>query len=172
MSTRDKIREMAAGVKPAGEPKVTAPAGDATNGKAKEEKAPRTKAAPKVAQDCKCAVPDAPGTNGGCAGGKTKGVFAPGHDAKLTGYLTREVVAGRLTAEQAVEDLKTKGGSALLQGKLKAAISRETDKAARKAKAERERNEAKAEKEAKMQLARDEAAKVKAENAAKAEQAG
>lgn len=169
MSTRDKIREMAAGVKPTAEPKVTAPASDATNGKA-EPKAPRAKAAPKVAQDCKCAVPDVPGTNGGCAGGKTKGVFAPGHDAKLTGYLTREVVAGNLTAEQAVEDLKTKGGSALLQGKLKAAISRETDKAARKAKAEKERADAKAEKEAKMQLARDEAAKVKADNAEKAKQ--
>lgn len=166
MSVREQIRQMKQGAKPegteAGTPKVAAPEGQKA-----EPKAPRAKAAPKEAVACKCAVPDVKGTNGGCNGGKTKGVFAPGHDAKLTGYLTREVVAGNMTADEAVEDLKTKGGSALLQGKLKAAITRETEKAARKAKATQEREAAKAEKEAKLQFARDEAAKVKAENEAK-----
>lgn len=168
MSTRDQIKRLASGNKPAeteapGTPKVTAPT--PSNGAAeKPAKAPKTV---KVAQDCKCGVPDVKGTNGGCAGGKTKGVFAPGHDAKLTGYLTREVVAGNLTADQAVEDLKAKGGSALLQGKLKAAIAREVDKAERKAATQATKDAAKAEKERASAFAKEQAELAKADLKAK-----
>jgi hypothetical protein len=167
-NVREQIRQMKQGAKaeaPASAPKVEAPEGQTAP---KAEKAPRAKAAPKQATACACAVP---GDNG-CNGGMSKGTFAPGHDAKLTGHLTREVVAGNLTADQAVEDMKAKGGSALLQGKLRAAIQRETAKAERKAKATADREAAKAEKERQLQFARDEAAKVKADNAAKTEQAG
>lgn len=173
MNTREQIRQAQSGTSApkAVEPKVPAP----TNGQAPanaeaEVKAPKTPKAPKVAQPCKCNVPDVKGTNGGCAGGLTKGVFAPGHDAKLTGYLTREVVAGNLTTDAAVADLAGKGGSALLQNKLRAAIERETDKATKREAAAKQREEAKAAKETALEEARAQAEKAKEELAAKREQ--
>lgn len=102
--------------------------------------------------DCVCAVPDNGPVNDqgkakypGCNGAKSTRKFAPGHDAKLVGYLTRQYEAGEVTAEQAIEQVREKsGGSALLLGKIKAAIkavdqrkeAKERREAAAKAKAE------------------------------------
>jgi len=119
-------------------PKVEAPASDATPAKAKREPV-----APRTPTNCVCGVPG----DKGCNGAKSTRKFAPGHDAKLVGYLTREVVAQRVTPEVALKDLAEKSGnSALLVGKLKSAIERETEKAdakARKASVEAAAAEAK-----------------------------
>lgn len=162
MSVREKIRQAAQGTSNVTEPKVAAPE-QASNGDKAEAKAPKAPRVAKVAGPCKCQVPG----DKGCNGATTKGVFAPGHDAKLTGHLTRQVVAGNLTADEAVEDMKAKGGSDLLQGKLRAAIARETTKVQKREAAAKAKEDAKAEKEAQLQFARDEAAKVKADNEAK-----
>lgn len=114
---------------------VAAPTGDATAKTEKPAKAPKE---PKVKAEpvaCKCGVPDhdksGKDANGdavkfpGCRGGKSTRHFAPGHDAKLVGYVTRRYEAGSITAEQAVETVREKSGnSALLVGKIKAAVKR------------------------------------------------
>lgn len=145
---------------PATAPKVAAPA-------AASKPAPKAKAERKapVVKTCACGVPDKAGA---VCNAQTRSKFAPGHDAKLVGHLTREVVAGKMTREQAVEQVKTKSGdSKLLVAKIGSAVDRELDKAA-KAKAKT----VKAQKgDEKMQFAKDQAAEVRADRQAK-EQAG
>lgn len=158
MNTREQIRQAATGSAPA--PKVAAPAQSAQVAKpAAEPKAPREpkpKAEPKA---CACQVPG----DKGCNGGKTNRYFAPGHDAKLVGYLTREVVAGRMDKDAAITTLDERSGSsATLLGKLKSAIVRETDKAAKKA----AKSEPKAD-ESKMEFAREQAERAKEDLKAK-----
>ncbi len=105
--------------------RVEAPDSDASPKPVKAAKAPKT---PKVAvepHDCKCQVP-------GCTG-KTNRNFAPGHDAKLVGHLTRQVVAGEMTTSEAMQAVIDRAGaSSLLVQKVKNAIQTEVDK--RKAK--------------------------------------
>lgn len=117
----------------------------------KPKREPKAKAEP---TDCACKVPDhdrsgAPATGDavkfpGCRGGKSTRKFAPGHDAKLVGFVTRQYAAGKVTAEAAIEEVRTKSAnSALLVGKIKAAVKRVDDE-----RASRERRE-QAEKDAK-----------------------
>jgi hypothetical protein len=164
MNTREAIRNAAQAMnKPAtpAEPKVAAPAAEKP---VKEPKAPREKAAPKEPVACRCQVP---GENG-CNGGKTRKLFAPGHDAKLVGYLTREVVAGNMTQDKALETIKERSeNSAHLVSKLQAAIPRELGKVQRKDAAAKAKADAKAEKEAKLQAAREEGQKAAQELANK-----
>lgn len=98
----------------------------------KAAKEPKVKAEP---TDCACKVPNHDKTGAtatgdaikfpGCNGGRSTRHFAPGHDAKLVGYVTRRYEAGSITAEQAVESVREKSGnSALLVGKIKAAVKR------------------------------------------------
>lgn len=149
----------------------------------------KTKAQP---HPCKCGVK-------GCTG-TTMRVFAPGHDQKAIGHLTREVVKNKnMTAVEAVDHLRSIGASELLISKLTAAISREQKNAetaaTRKANADAEKaaakvkreEKSKAEKEAKaakaaeakpakasdkVEFAREQAAKVKADLATKAQAEG
>lgn len=161
MNTREAIRNAAQVNRPS--PKVEAPATE-TSAQPKTEKAPRAKAAPKEPVDCRCQVP---GPNG-CNGGKTRKLFAPGHDAKLVGHLTREVVAGNLTQEQAVETIKERSqNSPHLVSKLQAAIPRELGKVQRKAENAKAKEEAKAAKEAKLAEARVQGEKAAQDLAAK-----
>lgn len=149
-------------------PRVTAPEGDKPV-KATATSTPRVPKAKTEPGPCQCEVPDVAGTNGGCAGAKTNRLFAPGHDAKLVGYLTREVVAGRLTQEQAVAEIgKRSKESVLLISKLTSAIPREMDKAKGAAKRLADKAAAKAEKEKASAFAREQAEAVKADKAAKA----
>lgn len=151
MNTREQIANAARSTAPA--PKVEAPEG-------KPAPAPKVKAEPKP---CGCQVP---GDNG-CNGGKTARFFAPGHDAKLVGHLTREVVAGNLTKEQATEVLAQRsGGSKTLLGKLTTAIPRELAKKANQDKRESDRAKAKAEKAAKDATVKEQVAAVKADREA------
>jgi hypothetical protein len=77
-----------------------------------------------------CGVPDngKQDANGvakytGCRGAKSTRKFAPGHDAKLKGYLTREYAEGKRTADAVIEEVRTKSGnSALLVGAIKRAV--------------------------------------------------
>lgn len=162
MDTRDAIRKAAASQ--TSTPKVTAPASDAKPAKEVTPKAPK---APKEPMACRCEVP---GENG-CNGGQTRKQFAPGHDAKLVGYLTREVVAGNLTEAEAKETLSARSnGSAHLLSKLAVAIPREVGKVQRREASAKAREDAKAEKEAKMVEARKQAELAKAD--LKAKQAG
>lgn len=159
-ATREAIRAAAKN----DSPKVEAPESDAKPTAPKVAK-PKTV---KVAQPCKCDVPG----DKGCNGGVTKGVFAPGHDAKLVGYLTREVVAGRLAKDAAVADLVGKGGSKLLQTKLGAAIDRETAKKATVTKREADKLAAKTAREQASAFAKEQAAAVKADRVAKEQTEG
>lgn len=160
MDTREAIRKAAASQTPA--PKVSAPANDAKPAKA--EAAPKAPKAPKEPVDCNCQVP---GDNG-CNGGKTRKQFAPGHDAKLVGYLTREVVAGNMTEQDAKDTLSARSnGSAHLLSKLAVAIPREVGKVQRREASAKAREDAKAEKEAKMAEARKQAELAKADLKAK-----
>lgn len=157
-SIRDQIANAASNG-----PKVQAP----TGGNATAEKPAKAPKTPKVAVDCKCEVPNVPGTNGGCNGGKTNSNFAPGHDAKMVGYLTREVVAGKMTTEQAVAKLSAaSGASKTLIGKLTSAIPREQANAAGAAKREADKQAAKDAKAAKDQLVKDQIAAAKADKQA------
>lgn len=122
---------------------VEAPPSDA-----RPAKAVKPPATPKVPTACACQVPTTdkyPGCNGALSTRK----FAPGHDAKLVGYLTRRVAAGESTEEAALADLASKSGnSALLVGKLRAALQRESAKADAKARREHAAREAKEAKDA------------------------
>jgi hypothetical protein len=96
---------------------------------AKPAKAPKEKVV-KEPTDCVCGVPDNGPTNDsgkskfpGCGNAKSTRKFAPGHDAKLVGYLTRQFEAGAISADDAIAQVRDKsGGSALLLGKIKSAI--------------------------------------------------
>ncbi len=139
----------------------------------------------KTQHPCKCGVPTAAGN---ACSGVTFATFAPGHDQKAVGYLTRQVVKeGKLTTEQAVEQLRKVGASDVLVGKLTAAIARETkaskakeaakeqaaaarvEKAAAREAAKANKPEVKPKDEAKTEFARAQAAKVKEDLAAKAQ---
>lgn len=162
MDTREAIRKAAATQAPA--PKVSAPANDA---KPAKETAPKAPKAPKEPMACRCEVP---GENG-CNGGQTRKLFAPGHDAKLVGYLTREVVAGNISEQEAKDTLAARSnGSAHLLSKLAVAIPREVGKVQRRESAAKAKADAKAEKEAKMVEARRQAELAKED--LKAKQAG
>lgn len=130
MPTREEAKQAAVAVA-APESKVEAPEGDATA--TKPEKAPKPPKTPKEPTACTCGVPDqdktgAPATGDavkftGCRGGKSTRRFAPGHDAKLAGYLTRQYAAGRVTFDEAIDIVKERsGGSALLVPKVKRAL--------------------------------------------------
>lgn len=144
MPTREeaKAAAVAAPETEAPESKVAAPASTP-----KAEKPKKEPKAPKVPVGCSCEVPDHDKTGKiatgdavkfpGCRGGKTTGKFSPGHDAKLVGWVTRKYAAGSVTAEAAIEEVRTKSaGSALLVSKVKSAVKREDD-----AKASRQRRE-------------------------------
>lgn len=136
-------------------PKVEAPANSKP---AVEAKAPKAKPEPKT---CACKVP-------GCSS-KTTRIFAPGHDAKLVGHLTREVVKGSLTKDAAIATLNQRSeGSKLLASKLATAIPRELDKANAANKRAQAQADAKAAKAAKDQLVKDQIAAAKADKAAQA----
>ncbi len=120
-------------------PDSDVPASDAAPKAEKPKREPKAKPVP---TDCGCQVP----THGkndkypGCNGAKTTSRFAPGHDAKLSGYLNRQVESGDLTAEMALDIMKERSNnSALLVGKLQKALAVTADKATRKAKAEAEK---------------------------------
>lgn len=111
------------------ESQVEAPPSDA---KSTPKREPKVKAEPK---DCACRVPNQDKTGAeasgdavkfaGCNGGKSTRKFAPGHDAKLVGYLTRSYEAGRISAQDAIDTVKKRSdNSALLVGKIKAAVKR------------------------------------------------
>lgn len=137
MPTRDEAKAAAAPAPEktvdAPDSQVAAPTGDATAKTEKPAKAPKE---PKVKAEpvaCKCGVPDhdkaGKDANGdavkfpGCRGGRSTRHFAPGHDAKLAGYITRRYAAGSVTAEQAIEEVRAKSGnSALLVPKVKRAL--------------------------------------------------
>lgn len=157
MSTREQIRQSAT---PASAPKVAAP-----TAARKETPAPKAKPEPKT---CACQVP---GPNG-CGNSTTTRIFAPGHDAKLIGFLTRQVVSGEMTAEVAATTLALRSnGSRSLAGKLATAIPRELAKAKTiKARAEAKQKAAD-DKAKKMQFAKDQAAAAKADREAR-EKAG
>lgn len=129
------------------ESQVEAPPSDAGAVKTEataEAKPAKVAKAPKVPEDCKCGVPnngkvDAEGKHKypGCQGGKTTGKFAPGHDAKLVGYLTREYAAGNRDADSVIAEVREKSGnSALLVGKIKSAVKRADDDKVAKARRE------------------------------------
>lgn len=143
-------------------PKVTAPEGQGNTATAVKAKKVRE------AKTCRCEVPG----EKGCNGAQTKGIFAPGHDAKLVGHLTRQVVAGHTTKALAVEALSNKGGSQLLQSKLGAAIDREVAKRDNAAKRESERLAAKATKDQEIAFAKEQAEAVKADRKAKEQAEG
>lgn len=108
---------------------------------------------------CKCAVP-------GCDS-FSKRNFAPGHDAKLIGYLTREVVAGNMTLADASDLLSTRSnGSKLLLSKLGAAVPREFAKIEAKAAKDADKAERKARAAKKSEFAKEQAAAVKADREA------
>lgn len=118
----------------------------------KPKREPKAKAEP---TDCACGVPDhdrtgAPATGDavkfpGCRGGKSTRKFAPGHDAKLVGYVTRMYAAGKVSAEGAVEEVRVKSAnSALLVGKIKAAVKRVDDEKASRERREQAAKDAKA----------------------------
>lgn len=101
-------------------PKVDAPT------EAKPAKEPK---AAKEPTDCACKTPE-------CSA-KSKGRFAPGHDAKLVKHLTAQVVYGDMAAEDAEVALKERSGnSVLLLNKLRGSIERESGVKDRKAKRE------------------------------------
>lgn len=107
----------------AAEGKVEAPENDAKPAKA--VKAPREPKTPVEPHACKCGVPKCDST--------TTRNFAPGHDAKMVGYLTRQVVAGELTKTEALQKVtEVSGAGSLLVQKVSNGIQREIDK--RKAK--------------------------------------
>ncbi|MEU8269115.1 hypothetical protein AB0B89_18340 [Sphaerisporangium sp. NPDC049002] len=60
-----------------------------------------------------------------------KGLFRPGHDARMVGQLTRAVVAGEMTEAQALERLVP--ASELLKAKVTRSIKLNVEKAAKKA---------------------------------------
>jgi len=131
---------------PASDAGVTTETKAAKEPKAKRE--PKPKAEPST---CGCGVPthnakgesDSAGKFGGCGDAKTTSKFAPGHDAKLVGYLTRSVAGGHMTEDQAMEIVAERSkGSALLIGKLKSALATVADKKARAVKREAEKAEA------------------------------
>jgi hypothetical protein len=132
MPTLNEARATVAPAPAAPKPKVEAPEGQ-TKAIDPKPQAPKTKAEPKP---CACQVP-------GCDAKSTR-KFAPGHDAKLKGYLTREVVAGNLTKEKAIEWIdRASGNSALLRGGLEAGIKRELAKVEAKGKREQAAKEKK-----------------------------
>ncbi len=69
--------------------------------------------------------------------------FAPGHDAKMVGRLTRAVLAGEMTEDEAKQAATNAGGSALLISKLNTAIPRERTKAEAKVRRAAEKASAK-----------------------------
>lgn len=93
--------------------------------------------APKVAKeptDCACQTPE-------CSS-KSKGKFAPGHDAKLVKHLTAQVVYGDMSVEDAEAALKERSGnSVLLLNKLRGSIERESGVKERKARREAAKTE-------------------------------
>jgi hypothetical protein len=175
MPTRDEAK-LAAAPAPektveAPDSQVAAPTGDAT---AKTEKPAKVAKEPKVKAEpvaCKCGVPDhdrkgAEATGDavkfpGCRNGKSTRHFAPGHDAKLVGFLTRAYEAGRIGAEAAIEEVRAKSGnSALLVGKVKAAVKRVDDTRAATERREQAAKDAKAAEAKTPEAEADEAAKV------------
>lgn len=67
----------------------------------------------KVTKDAhQCACSD------GCKG-TTRRVFAPGHDARMVGRLSRLVADGKLTSDAAAAEVRKRGGSDLLATKVK-----------------------------------------------------
>ena len=139
-------------------PKVEAP----VQAKAAVPKpAPRAKAEPK---NCACQVP---GDNG-CNEAKTTRVFAPGHDAKLIGFLTRKVVSGDITEDEAKQALDTRSnGSKQLASKLAHAIPREQAKKEATAKREADRLASKAAKVKKAEVVQEQIAAAKADREAR-----
>ncbi len=121
------------------------PASDAGTTEAKAAKEPKAKREPKAKAEpttCGCQVPThnakgevaSDGKFGGCGDAKTTSKFAPGHDAKLVGFLTRSVAGGQLTEDAAMEIVAERSkNSALLIGKLKSALATVADKKARAA---------------------------------------
>lgn len=138
------------------ESQVAAPEGAAPVKAAKAPKEPKAKAEPVA---CKCQVPNHDKTGKtatgdavkfqGCNGGKSTRHFAPGHDAKLVGYLTRFYEGGGIGAEQAIETVRERSGnSALLVGKIKAAVKRVDETRAATERREQAAKDEKAAKEA------------------------
>lgn len=158
-TTREQI-EASRNAAPA--PRVEAPTAQNANGTpSSTPKTPKAKAEPKA---CGCGVP---GPNG-CNGGKTTRMFAPGHDAKLVGHLTREVVSGGMTLEQATNELSTKsGGSKTLLNKLATAVPREQAKVNSAKKREQDRIAAKEAKARTSETVKEQVAAAKVDREAR-----
>lgn len=161
MTTSQDIRSAA------NAPRVAAPEQPAKAAATPTPRQPKAKPEPKA---CACQTPYENDDYRGCQDAKTNRVFAPGHDAKLVGYLTRQVIAGGMTQDAAVKVLDERSqGSKLLVAKLQTAIPRERERAATTQRNKEAREAAKAEKADKKAFAKAQAEAAKADAQAKRE---